>query len=164
MVVRSFSVRLAIAAPPFFLKAVNRGADEEGVLTAEKGKGQAAYDWSPDGRYVLYMSIGNLGGTDLWTLDMNDRKTAPFLTTPFNESQGQFSPDGLWVAYSTDESGHHEVYVHRFTGPARFQVSVGGSGQPRWRGDGKELYYVTAQGKMMAVGVRSTAGNSIRFA
>jgi len=142
-----------------YLKAANQAADEESILTGEKGKGQAAYDWSPDGRYILYMSIGNRGGTDLWTLDVNDRKTAPFLATPFNESQGQFSPDGLWVAYSSDESGHHEVYVHSFTGPARFQVSVGGGGQPRWKGDGKELYYVTADGKMMAVGVRSTAGS-----
>jgi Tol biopolymer transport system component len=102
------------------------------------------------------MSLGN-GGADLWVLDAKERKATPFLVTPFNESQPQFSPDGRWVAYSSDESGHGEVYVRSFTGQARFQVSARGGGQPRWRGDGKEMYYVTGNGKMMAVAVNVTA-------
>jgi len=145
--------------PSIFLKATNRGTDEESILSAEIGKGQASYDWSPDGRYVLYMSLGNRGGTDLWTLDIKERKAAPFLATPFNESQPQFSPDGRRVAYTSDESGHYEVYVRSFTGSARFQVSAGGGGQPRWRGDGKELYYLTVQGKMMVVAVKGAGDN-----
>jgi Tol biopolymer transport system component len=84
-----------------------------------------------------------------------------FLQTPFNESQGQFSPDGRWVAYSSDESGRYEIYVRSFHGAAgKFQISNDGGAQPRWRGDGKELYYVAPDAKMMAVAVKTT-GDSL---
>ena len=77
----------------------------------------------------------------------------PHLRTEFDESQGQFSPDGRWVAYASDESGRPEVYVQPFPGPGpKIQISTAGGIQPRWRRDGKELFYrVDVTGKMMAV-------------
>jgi serine/threonine protein kinase len=143
--------------PGIYLKAVNRAGNEEAIFTREPGRGDAVYDWSRDGRYILYMSLGIRGGADLWLFDVKERTAKPFLATPVNESQGQFSPDGRWVAYSSEESGRYEVYVRSFAGSNKFMVSANGGGQPRWRGDGKELYYATAEGKMMAVAVKSTA-------
>lgn len=81
-----------------------------------------------------------------------DRKPFPFLSTPFSEMQGVFSPDGKWVAYQSDESGRFEIYVRPFPGPGgQWQVSTGGGISPRWRADGRELYYVAPGDKMMVV-------------
>jgi eukaryotic-like serine/threonine-protein kinase len=91
-----------------------------------------------------------------------DRKPRVFLKTNFAERYGQFSPDGRWVAYASDESGRFEIYVRPFAEPAaagisgdrtdgQWQVSTAGGVFPRWRGDGKELYYIGSDGEMMAV-------------
>ena len=142
-----------------YRKAAN-GAGNEEPVTPRSVDTTASYDWSRNGRYLAYMSLGGTTGPDLWVFDMEERKAMPIAQTPFNESQGQFSPDGHWVAYSSDETGHYEVYVRNLGGtPARFQVSAGGGAQPRWRGDGKELYYVTPEGKMMAVTVKTGPGS-----
>jgi len=109
--------------------------------------------WSPDARFILYNSDQNNG--DLMVLPLTgDRKPFPFLSTPFNEQQGVFSPDGKWVAYHSNESGRNEVYVRPFPGPGgQWQLSTAGGTSPRWRADGKELYYVTPDAKLMAVPV-----------
>jgi serine/threonine protein kinase len=109
--------------------------------------------WSPDGRYILYWSEQNNG--DLMVLPLRgDRKPFPFLSTPFHEQQGVFSPDGKWVAYQSDESGRVEVYVRPFPGPGgKWQVSTEGGNSPRWRKDGKELYYLASDLKLMVVAV-----------
>ena len=79
----------------------------------------------------------------------------PYLQTPFNETQGRFSPDGHWIVYTSDESGpnQYQIYVQSFpAGAGKFQVSTGAGGtQPRWRLDGKEIFYLAADGKLMAV-------------
>jgi len=89
-----------------------------------------------------------------------DRKPYPFLSTPFNESEGVFSPDGKWVAYQSNESGRNEIYVRPFPGPGgQWQISTGGGTSPRWRPDGVlgkaagkyELYYFAPNNKLMAV-------------
>src|SRR5689334_12875507 len=96
-----------------------------------------------------------------------DRKAFPIANTPFDEQQGVFSPDGKWVAYQSDESGRFEIYARPFPGPgALTQVSAGGGHSPRWRADGKELYYLDPDLKMMAVkvevkGAAFTAGTPI---
>jgi len=84
------------------------------------------------------------------------RNPEPYLQTPFRQSQGQFSPDGHWVAYSSDAPGTTEIYVRSFpAGNGTFQISTAGGVQPRWRRkDGKELFYIAADGKLMAVDVK----------
>lgn len=118
---------------------------------------------SCDGRFLLYYSSEPKTKYDLWVLPLEgDRKPFPFLRTEFNELDGHFSPDGHWVIYRSDESGHYEIYVQRFSpDPAaaasdtggKWQVSYGGGSEPRWSADGKELYYLTPEWKVVAVPV-----------
>lgn len=113
-------------------------------------------DWSPDGRSLLVVHSGG-AGEDLWVLPMEgERKPVPFLQTNFNENQGRFSPDGKWVAYTSDESGRYEVYVRPFpSGSSKWRVSPDGGELPHWRGDGKEIYYLTPDRKLMAAAVNA---------
>jgi Tol biopolymer transport system component len=140
--------------PKIYFKAANGTGNEE-VLAAPSA-GVATYDWSRDGRYILHLSIGATTGPDLSVYDVKERKDSALVQTPYNESQGQFSPDGQWVAYSSDESSRYEVYVRSFGGNSKFQISANGGGQPRWSGDGKEFYYIS-EGKMMVVPVKEDA-------
>ena len=113
-------------------------------------------DWSRDGRWLLYAETDPGTGSDLWLMDMADheRKARPFVKTPFEEAMGTFSPDGRWVAYETNESGQSEIVVTSSPDPGgHWQVSTAGGRQPRWRPDGKELFFVAADGKLMAVPV-----------
>jgi eukaryotic-like serine/threonine-protein kinase len=102
---------------------------------------------------------------DMWVLRLKDRKAFPVLQSQFAEIGGRFSPDERWFAYISNKSGTNEIYVQPFnpdatgatTSGGEFLVSKGGSvGMPRWRSDGKELYYLTADGKIMAVDITTT--------
>jgi Tol biopolymer transport system component len=132
------------------------GAGEDELLL-KTNEPKYANDWSSDGRFVLFSSIGN--ASDLWILPMTgeDRKPRPYLQTEFVESQGRFSPDGRFVAYTSNESGGSEIYVRPFpdANAGKWLVSSGGGNQPVWRNDGKELFYISADSKMMAVDVSS---------
>jgi eukaryotic-like serine/threonine-protein kinase len=109
-------------------------------------------DWSRDGKYILYMR-----GTELWLATFPELKTSVFLKTPSVLRNGQFSPDGRWVAYASIETGRWEIYVTSFPEPrGKWQVSSGGGEQPRWRGDGKELFYLSPDGKMIAAPVTTS--------
>jgi Tol biopolymer transport system component len=136
----------------------SRGAGEEEMLL----KGGRPTHWSADGRYLLYEHSEAQTRMDLWVapLTTGDRKPFPYLATPFDERQGQFSPDGHWIAYASDEGSpsQYQVFVQSFpTGAGKFQVSTGAGGaQPRWRRDGKEIFYLSADGKLMAVGVETS--------
>ncbi|HEY3123954.1 MAG TPA: hypothetical protein VGK70_07790, partial [Thermoanaerobaculia bacterium] len=113
-------------------------------------------DWSRDGKWVLYHTVDPKTKADLWALPMSgERKPTPFLQTEFNETNALFSPDGRWVAYNSDESGTPETYVRPFP-PAggKWQISTQGGVQPAWRSDGKELYYLALDGKIMAVEIK----------
>ncbi|HEX8817098.1 MAG TPA: protein kinase [Terriglobales bacterium] len=121
-------------------------------LTANKfsiqflGLSQGLTSWSPDGRYLLFVTgTGYSGnGTDLWALPLfGDGKPFAYIAGPGNQQYAEFSPDSHWVAYTSDESGQLEVYVAPFpwTG-AKWQVSNGGGAQPRWRRDGRQLYFL----------------------
>jgi Tol biopolymer transport system component len=111
-------------------------------------------DWSRDGRFLLYQrSDQNYASSDLWVLPMtgSNREPIAVANAAFEERLGQFSPDGRWIAYETGESGRREIVVQPFPGPgALVHVSTNGGAAPRWSVDGKELYFVAADGKMMA--------------
>jgi serine/threonine protein kinase len=122
----------------------------------------ATWDWSPDGKFILYSDYQDKTKYDLWLLPLEgDHKPVPYLQTPFSEIRGQFSPDGRWMAYVSDESGRFEVYVQTVpaTGP-KWQISSAGGDFPRWRRDGKELYFIAADQQLMAVPVKTGNGSS----
>jgi serine/threonine protein kinase/Tol biopolymer transport system component len=127
------------------------GSLDERLFTSDADK--IPTDWSLDGRHVLF-NVLRRGGSqnDIWVLSLPDRKAEPWLATPFYESGGRLSPNGRWVAFASDESGRFEVYVDSFPKPTtRVPVSVSGGEQPTWRRDGKELYYISADSKLVAV-------------
>jgi serine/threonine protein kinase/Tol biopolymer transport system component len=120
-------------------------------------------DWSLDGRFILYSNLDSKSNQwDLWALPLfGDRQPIPFLTEPFGEQQGQFSPDGRWVAYCSDESGRDEVYVQSFPGGGnKVPISAAGGRQPRWRRDEKELFFLARDGTIMVSDVK--AGPTLR--
>jgi eukaryotic-like serine/threonine-protein kinase len=130
------------------------GAGAEELLYADN-LNKDPTSWSPDGKFVLYVAQDPKTGFDLWVLPLEgERKPFPFLKTGSNEALGQFSPDGRWVAYVSDESGRKEIYVAPFAGPGGKQgVSSAGGNHPRWRADGKELFYLGLDGRVMSAGI-----------
>jgi serine/threonine protein kinase/Tol biopolymer transport system component len=120
-----------------------------------------ACDWSADGRYILYRQLEQATGTsDLWALPMSGEST-PFqvVRTPSDERDGQFSPDGKWVAYQSDEAGRPEIYLQPFPGPGpKVRVSINGGSQVRWSTNGKEIFYIAPDRRLMAVGIDLAAG------
>jgi eukaryotic-like serine/threonine-protein kinase len=111
-------------------------------------------DWSPDGRHILF-SVPAASGNEIWLLPLTgDRKPIKFLATPADELHGNFSPNGHFVAYTSNESGKFEVYVQTFPlSDVKKQVSTNGGYEPRWRADGREIYYLSEDRKLMAVSV-----------
>jgi len=136
-----------------YAKAV-AGTDPEDALPNTVG--MVSTDWSSDGRFLLAHKSGPTADVDLWVVPLSgDRTPRAVAQSRFNERDGQFSPDGRWVAYSSDESGRSEIYVQPFPGPGeKVQVSSAGGGQVRWRGDGKELFYVALDARLMAVPIQ----------
>jgi dipeptidyl aminopeptidase/acylaminoacyl peptidase len=147
--------------PALFVMLANGAGTEQPLL--ESPDRVIAHDWSPDGRYLLYSVTDRKTKTDLWILPdpaaPGDHKPMPYLKTDSNESHGQFSPDGRWIAYASDEIGPSEVFVRPFpdSSGGKRQISVGGGGQPRWRRDGRELFYLSPDRKLMAVEVAIAA-------
>jgi len=109
------------------------------------------WDWSRDGKYALVRKAN-----ELWYLSWPERVAKPLLQVKWTVRNAQFSPDGRWMAYASNETGRMEIYVSPFpTGNGKWQVSSAGGEEPRWRQDGKELSYLSADGKMMAVPVKT---------
>jgi Tol biopolymer transport system component len=112
-------------------------------------------DWSRDGRYLLFRTITATPDVDMdiWAVPFEgDRTPFPVVRTPFEERDAQFSPDGKWIAYHSNESGRHEIYVRPFPGPGGPErISADGGVQARWRADGRELFYLTLDGKLVAI-------------
>src|SRR5262249_39065850 len=128
---------------------------EERIPIADLSVGVS--DWSSDGRTILFTALDSVNALDLWTIPAvgDPRTPVPVARTPFEERDGQFSPDGKWLALASNESGRLEVYVQPFpqSGAARHRISTAGGTQPRWRRDGRELYFLGADGAIMAVPV-----------
>ena len=115
-------------------------------------------DWSRDGRFVSFTTIPAQGkrNIQLWALETAEKRAFPFATEALNQAGSRFAPDGRWLAYASDESGRLEVYVKAFPGPGgKWQISTAGGVTPEWRGDGKELYYLGLDNKVMAAAVRA---------
>jgi Tol biopolymer transport system component len=146
-----------------YLKRIDGAGAEERLVASDQLK--TATSWSADGRFLMYMSQDSETSTDLWVVPMTgERMASVFLKTPFREAYGAFSPDGRWVAYQSDESGRPEIYLRPFVAPGgaspdseaasgRWQVSVAGGIHPLWRPDGREIYYLSPSGAMMAASV-----------
>jgi serine/threonine protein kinase/Tol biopolymer transport system component len=122
---------------------------------------QAPVTWSPDGQLLGFGEVNPTMGRDIWVVRMGDpsagsgqvRKAQPFLQTRFDEAVPRFSPDGRWLAYVSDESGHYEIYVQPYPGPGeKWQISTEGGTEPVWNPNGRELFYRSGD-KMMAVDI-----------
>ena len=137
-----------------FKKQTNGSGKDELVCNTPENK--EGTDWSPDGKYLLIDSHDEEGNLGMWVLPMfGDYKPYRLMNSNFREGQGHFSPDGKWFAYTSDESGSFEVYLRRFPEcDNQVRVSNGGGAQPHWRKDGRELFYVASDRKLMAVDVR----------
>jgi eukaryotic-like serine/threonine-protein kinase len=133
------------------------GTGNERALIPAPPSSTYAQSWSPDGEHVLFRAQGTNSGYDVWAVSLKTRKAFAYIDGPRDEAQAQFSPDGRWVAYTSTESGSPEVYIQPFpaTG-AKWQVSVRGGEQPRWRDDGKELFYLAPDRTLMSVAIRVT--------
>jgi len=147
-----------------YRKAAAGGGNEEPVLdeAASRAAGMqstvnlAPSDWSTDGQYILFSAPSQGSGFDLWLLRLADRRPVNFLSLPSDQMHGNFSPNGQLVAYSSDESGRFEVYVETFPRSEwKQKVSINGGFEPRWRHDGREIYYLSEDQKLMAVSVAS---------
>jgi Tol biopolymer transport system component len=139
--------------------AERNGGEEQLLLEAVTDTNPVAQSWSRDGTFLVYSAVDPTTRSDLWLLPMTGAPTPePLLRSTHNERQGQVSPDGRWLAYTSDESGRDEVYVQGLPpGPSRWRISIDGGGDPRWRADGQELYYVGNDRRFMAVAINSGA-------
>jgi serine/threonine protein kinase/Tol biopolymer transport system component len=145
-------------APDLYVRSVADGTPEERLLK-DSERPRAPSDVSADGRVLLYtQSTGTT--SEIWSVPLAvDRTPVPFVKSSFNTRDGQFSPDGKWVAYQSDESGRNEIYLQPFPGPGeRIQASAGGGTQVRWGRRSAELFYISADRRLTAVPV-STAAN-----
>jgi serine/threonine protein kinase/Tol biopolymer transport system component len=131
------------------------GTDE---LVLESNVSKYVTDWSGDNRYIAFSSTSpGRSRSEIWILPLfGERKPYIFVHGDFNAGEARFSPDGHWLAYASDESGRTEVYIIPFpSGGSKWQVSVAGGSSPRWRRDGKELFYMAADSGLMAAQVDS---------
>jgi serine/threonine protein kinase len=162
------TVRGSKAGVGIFRKASNGAGSQELVLASDRPEREVwVTDWSRDGRFLLFCRGGmvNHSAADIWVLPMTgEKKPVPFLHAAATAYDAQFSPDGRWVAYTSEESGRPEIYVVSFD-PARmagsadtakppsgkWQISSEGGSTPRWRRDGKELFYISLDNAIIAV-------------
>ena len=141
----------------YLKNADGSGSEEEVADLGTVGQG-IAWDWSRNGKYVLVRKAN-----ELWYLSWPERVDKPLLQAKWTVRNAQFSPDGRWMAYASNETGSMEIYVSPFpSSNGKWQVSSGGGQEPRWRQDGKELFYLSADGTMMAAAV--TTGASLKAA
>jgi Tol biopolymer transport system component/predicted Ser/Thr protein kinase len=138
-------------SPNVFWQRADGSGGLERLTTSQYSQNPTS--WSPDGQTLTFIQINPKTGFDIWVLRMDERKVQPFLQTPATESAPRFSPDGHWLAYTSDESGRTEVYVQPYPGPGgKWQISTDGGTEPVWNPKGRELFYRSGD-KMMIVDV-----------
>jgi Tol biopolymer transport system component len=147
----------------FYEKSSTAGGSEQLLLKPDGlSASPTPLSWSADGKFLVYDLGGKIARrNEVWLLPLSgDRTPFPYLQTPFMTLQGQVSPDGRWLAYTSNESGRNEVYVRPFpSGDAKTQISIEGGLEPVWRSDGRELFYLAANRDLMAVPLKT--GSSI---
>jgi eukaryotic-like serine/threonine-protein kinase len=140
----------------------SRDATSAEQLVKKLERAASPTDLSRDGEYLLCLLAEPAPHSDLWAVPMkSEEKPFAVAATPADERDGKFAPNGKWIAYQSDESGRYEIYVQRFPGPGgRVQISKNGGAMVRWRSDGKELFYIALDGRLMAVPIRMSADGS----
>src|SRR5262249_20619054 len=143
-----------------YVKLADGTAKEE--LLTESDAAKTPMSWTPDGKQLVYQVEDPKTRSDVWVVTLGgDRKPAPILQSQFSEQFPQVSPDGKWIAYSSNETGRPEIYIKPFPeGPGKWQVSTDGGAFPRWRRDGKELYFSSAP-NILAADIR-VMGSSVQ--
>ena len=161
----SGSVRKAAGIVDLYRKLLSASQGTEELLLSTSQE-KFPMDWSADGRFLLYTSLDPKLGFDIWALPLEgDRKPFEVVRTDFSEGLAQFSPDGRWIAYQSNKTGRLEIYLRPFPGSGDDRrASIDGGGQARWNPNGKELFYVGADGRLMAVPVQFSAnGPRVEF-
>jgi eukaryotic-like serine/threonine-protein kinase len=154
----AFSIATAVVAPQLRMKAVSeRGRGEPFAA----GPFQLPSDWSSDGRWILFGTSGGEASGEIWLASVKNRKVTPLLQTPFDSAFPTLSWDREYLAFSANDTGRYEIYVQRFQGgdspklvEERRRVSHGGGNFPRWRRDGKELFFLSPDREIMSVPVK----------
>jgi hypothetical protein len=152
--------------PRLRVKAVSDRGSGEGFATSETI--QLATDWSSDGRWIFYQTSATQVNSEIWLASPADRKTMPLLQTRFDNVSPALSPNREYLAFCADDTGRHEIYVQRFQGGdqpkltgERRRVSRNGGYFPRWRRDGKELFFISPDRHLMAAAVKLGTGIEI---
>jgi eukaryotic-like serine/threonine-protein kinase len=143
-----------------FWRAADGSGDVERLTTSDYLNAPSSF--SPDGQLLVFQDNNPETGRDIWVLRLSDRKAQPFLRTPYEDTAPKFSPDGKWLAYSSNESGRREIYVQPYPGPGggKWQISTDGGQEPVWNPKGRELFYRSGS-KIMTVEVDTKSGFSV---
>lgn len=152
------TILYSLGAPFNIFRIGSDGAGAEERVTQSVHR-QVPDDWSPDGRFLLYTEVDPDSGRDLWSLPITREgkpspgaKPSPFVRERFDQQYARFSPDTRWVAYTSDESGQNEIYIRSFPKPLqKLRISTGGGAYPEWGPGGRELFYLSRDGKLMVV-------------
>jgi len=161
-------IRVAFTANPSklydaYVKTVNSSAAAEPLFHTEFTK--YLTDWAREGRYLMFSSFTNAGASsDVWAYSIAENRVGPVLDTIRAEGFATLSPNGRWLAYQSDEGGRDQVYVQVFEGISngtkrRWQISTAGGRMPRWRADGRELFFLAGPGSLMAASVSTAAAD-----
>jgi Tol biopolymer transport system component len=138
-----------------FQRAAAGGAEEIPLFSTDDSVHPD--DWSPDGQFIVYTTTPPPPNHDLKLLRLSDLRSTTLLDSRFSESQGRISPDGRWLAYTSDETGRPEIYLRPFpAGSSSVLISIGGGSEPSWRRDGKELFYLASNGGLMSVALSAS--------